>query len=261
MRFLPTQAISQLVGTLASLSVPVLSQAAVCWYRERYHVDATGTFPNLQALFTRSRVAKVPGSSTLVSPAAATVRSSEFLTPGSKLSAKGATLSVDELLGGGFWSERLARGYALSYYLSPRDYHHLHAPVDGAIIGAIHIPGRLLPVNDWSVDRYPNVLGINERAVVLVESPAHGLVALCAVGALNVGSIVLSFDDEARRFPYGWWSGEQSERWYPSRIPVRRTQPLISFRLGSALIMVAERVPPDVSTGAGFKDLGESLLT
>ena len=36
--------------------------------------------------------------------------------------------------------------YSAVLYLSPADYHHIHAPAGLAIEERVHVPGRLLPV-------------------------------------------------------------------------------------------------------------------
>jgi len=81
-------------------------------------------------------------------------------------------------------------------YLSPRDYHRVHAPVEGQVRSLRHVQGTLFPVNDIGLNHVPRLFARNERVVVEQGSVRHGAVATVMVGAIGVGRITLSFDDE-----------------------------------------------------------------
>ena len=67
----------------------------------------------------------------------------------------------------------LVRGgrYAV-VYLSPRDYHRVHSPVEGVVRSVRHVPGSLYPVNAIGVEHVPLLFARNERVVVHVEVAA-----------------------------------------------------------------------------------------
>ncbi|CAB4059428.1 psd [Lepeophtheirus salmonis] len=83
--------------------------------------------------------------------------------------------------------------YQSVIYLSPKDYHRFHSPVDWVVKKRRHVPGQLLSVNPESY--WVSSLHSNERVVYLGEWE-HGFFSLSAVGATNVGSIRCDFDPD-----------------------------------------------------------------
>lgn len=51
-------------------------------------------------------------------------------------------------------------------YLSPKDYHRFHAPVDFELQTGRHFPGEVLPVNPWLSERFSDLFSVNERVVL-----------------------------------------------------------------------------------------------
>jgi phosphatidylserine decarboxylase len=87
---------------------------------------------------------------------------------------------------------RLTGGPYATIYLSPRDYHRVHAPVDARILGYDYLPGALWPVNPRVAARRDGLLARNERVVIRMNAGALGNVALVMVGASGVGNIRLA---------------------------------------------------------------------
>ena len=164
---------------------------------------------------------------------------------GALIQAKGRRYTVADLLGG-VDSDRFANGSFVTIYLSPRHYHRIHAPIEGAVTAAWHLPGALLPVNEPAVSHVDNLFPRNERLVCAMHS-ARGGVAVIAVGAYNVGRISAAFDTK--------WSGVRGEGWVTNRPggaaaesrrydpPVRLAQgaELMAFHLGSTIVILTER--------------------
>ena len=84
-------------------------------------------------------------------------------------------------------AERFRQGVHATLYLSPTMYHRVHSPVDGRVVSWRYVPGRLFPVNASGVRLVPGLFTRNERVAVLLETEAHGTVAVVLVGAANVG--------------------------------------------------------------------------
>ena len=60
------------------------------------------------------------------------------------------------------------KGVNLSYaniYLSPRDYHHYHAPCDLSVLQALYIPADLYSVAKKFLLKIPNLYAKNERVI------------------------------------------------------------------------------------------------
>ena len=90
-----------------------------------------------------------------------------------------------------------SRGNQIQYcviYLSPSDYHRFHSPGYFTANYRRHIAGYLEPVKPDYLQNHRHVLNQNER-VNLLGDWAHGFFAMSFIGALNVGSVKLHFDE------------------------------------------------------------------
>jgi phosphatidylserine decarboxylase len=160
------------------------------------------------------------------------------------LQAKGRDYSVAALLDDPMEARAFEGGPYVTLYLSPRDYHRIHAPVSGGIEGYAYIPGKLFPVNPPSVRTVPNLFCVNERLVTYLRSPV-GRVAVVKVGATCVGRIRAAYDDIATRR-----GGGPSSLRYPAPIEVEKGGELGVFETGSTVILLFE--PGRVELGAGL---------
>jgi len=149
---------------------------------------------------------------------------------------KGQYYSLDGLLGGDPLAERFRHGIAFNFYLSPPDYHHIHAPLSGRIIKSRYVPGRLWPVNDWALANVPSLFCENERLITFLETDS-GLVAVVMVGAFNVGRISTDYDSWLTN------SGKRPNelvREYKDPQRIERGARLGSFHMGSSVVLLME---------------------
>ena len=103
--------------------------------------------------------------------------------------AKGHAYSLTQLLGGrDDLGETFKNGCFNTIYLSPKDYHRIHMPLNGVLKEMIHVPGELFSVNPTTVDNVPALFARNERVICLFDTAA-GPMAMILVGAIFVGSI------------------------------------------------------------------------
>jgi phosphatidylserine decarboxylase len=180
------------------------------------------------------------------------------ITWGRIVQAKGRWYTAAELLADQAEAERYDGGVFATLYLSPRDYHRIHAPTDGLITRATHIPGALLPVNAAAVAHLPNLFARNERLICYLDGPL-GRIALVAVGAYNVGRISAAFDPRWNAPPgrSAWVTNrreaEAEGRSYEPAVRVRQGDEVMTFHLGSTVILLFEpdRVEPDPALQAG----------
>ena len=143
--------------------------------------------------FTRSLKPDARSISTqahaVVSPADGAISQAGPIKSGRIIQAKGRDYSALELLGGDTTrAQAFDSGSFATIYLSPKDYHRLHMPLDGKLLEMIHIPGDLFSVNDATCRGVPNLFARNERVVALFETEV-GPMALVLVGAIFVASI------------------------------------------------------------------------
>ena len=167
-----------------------------------------------------------------VSPADGHILNSGSLSEGQLLQAKGRSYAVEQLLGDEEEAQTFRGGKWVTIYLSPRDYHRVHHPIEGRILSARYIPGRLWPVNRLGVQGVDQLFCVNERLITYLES-SLGPVAVVMVGATSVGYITLRYDDSLkgnRGLPAGRLELEP--------ISVARGEELGVFNLGSTVILL-----------------------
>jgi len=178
-----------------------------------------------------------PEPSAIVSPCDGTLQAAGRVERGALLQAKGRPYLLEEFLGSGEEARACDGGYAWTIYLSPRDYHRVHAPESCTLLEVRRIPGARFSVAPRVLERR-KVLAINDRAVFRLET-ARGPAWMVMVGALNVGRIRIVGDPDrpAGRFE----RGEEMAR----------------FEMGSTVVLV---VPPGASTPAVGLAPGARLL-
>ena len=78
-------------------------------------------------------------------------------------------------------------------YLAPGDYHRYHSPTAWVVEKRRHFMGELFSVSPWMAKRLEGLFVLNER-VALLGRWRFGFFGMVPVGATNVGSIVVNFD-------------------------------------------------------------------
>lgn len=107
---------------------------------------------------------------------------------------KGREFSVKRLLSDEFADDapRYQNGPLGIFRLAPQDYHRFHIPVDGVIGDYKTIAGEYYTVNPMAIRSALDVYGENVRVVVPIDSPQFGRVMVICVGAMMVGSTVIT---------------------------------------------------------------------
>lgn len=196
---LPHHLISRLVLRLTRLETPHV-HGVIRWFIRRFGVDMDDAvdpviehYPSFNAFFTRALKPGVrpiaDGVDEIACPADGRISALGTIRDGQIFQAKGHHYSLRALLGDDETATaRLANGAFSTIYLSPRDYHRLHMPLDGRLLGQTHVPGRLYSVAPHTVRSLPGLFARNERVIARFETDA-GLMALVLVGAINVAAI------------------------------------------------------------------------
>ncbi|TKX20593.1 phosphatidylserine decarboxylase proenzyme-2 [Elsinoe australis] len=107
---------------------------------------------------------------------------------------KGREFSVERLLGKAYPEDakRYQNGSLGIMRLAPQDYHRFHIPVDGIMGEPKTIEGEYYTVNPMAIRSALDVYGENIRVVVPIDSVKHGRVMVICVGAMMVGSTVIT---------------------------------------------------------------------
>jgi phosphatidylserine decarboxylase len=172
----------------------------------------------------------------LIAPCDGVVAAHGTVDDGQLVQAKGHSYALADLVVDDERAARLAGGSYATIYLSPRDYHRVHAPVDARLVGYDYVPGAQWPVNPRVAARRARLLVRNERVVIWLEAPGLGLVAVVMVGAGGVGNIRLQHAPETRM-----WRGAGELRHVELDEPVAKGDELGAFMLGSTVVLVFER--------------------
>lgn len=242
LRFLPKNLISRAFGAFAGLERPRwFVRRFVRWFAGRFKIDLAEAarpideYPSLLKFFTRELKPGVrpvdARPDVLVSPVDAAVGAFGRIEAGRLYQAKGMDYSLAALVGDEA-AARMKDGWFLTLYLSPRDYHRIHSPADGAIGLSLYHDGTLWPVNPPAVRTIPSLFAVNERLTPIVET-GRTAIAVCMVGATNVGSIRLAFAD----FCTNRGEGGRTMRHAPP-VAVRRGEHIGTFELGSTVVLV-----------------------
>jgi phosphatidylserine decarboxylase len=157
-------------------------------------------YASLQALFTRRLKAglrpqepAIPGF--VNSPVDGRIIASGRIEAGMAIQAKGLSYRIAELLKHDPGATRFEGGHFLTLYLSPKDYHRIHVPLEGLVSAVSRVDGELWPVNDASTGHVPRLYERNRRAswTAFGCGPCEGLeVAAVLVGATHVGGVVIA---------------------------------------------------------------------
>lgn len=131
-----------------------------------------------------------PDPAALLAPCDGRIQAVDVIRGGRLLQAKGRDYSVGDLLGAPWEAADmdLEGAVAFTIYLSPRDYHRVHAPLAATLREVRWIPGSRHSVAPAVLARRDRVFAENERAVLVLDAP-EGPFHLVMVGALNVGRI------------------------------------------------------------------------
>ncbi|XP_078812558.1 phosphatidylserine decarboxylase proenzyme, mitochondrial isoform X3 [Oryzias latipes] len=136
-------------------------------------------------------------------------------------------------------------------YLAPGDYHCFHSPADWKVELRRHFPGSLMSVNPGVARWVKELFCLNER-VVLSGQWQHGFFSLTAVGATNVGSIRLYFDQELQTNAPRYRKGSFYDRSYVATgnqvlqrtseggVALQKGEAIGEFNLGSTIVLLFE---------------------
>ncbi|KAF1957768.1 hypothetical protein CC80DRAFT_491135 [Byssothecium circinans] len=107
---------------------------------------------------------------------------------------KGREFTLQRLLGDAYPEDakRYVGGSLGIFRLAPQDYHRFHIPVDGIMGEPKLIEGEYYTVNPMAIRSALDVYGENVRVLVPIDSVTHGRVMVVCVGAMMVGSTVIT---------------------------------------------------------------------
>lgn len=160
-------------------------------------------YPTLNKLFTRAF--EIPRAlpedkNALISGVDALITDAGTITDGKAYQIKGMSYDIDTLFGEHHegLAAKVEGGEFINFYLSPKDYHRYHMPMKLKIKSLTHIPGKHYPVNFPLLRNKHDLFIENERVVIACEDVKGRTQVLVLVAALNVGQMVVTFEEKVR---------------------------------------------------------------
>ncbi|NVM78631.1 phosphatidylserine decarboxylase [Duganella sp. SG902] len=244
---LPKGALTNLAGRIAGARAGNRTTWLIRWFVGRYNVNMAealdpdiANYKTFNEFFTRALRpdARPLADATYVCPVDGRISQFGDIEDDQIFQAKGHQFSTTALVGG---DARLAaqfqHGSFANLYLSPRDYHRIHMPIDGKLTRMIYVPGELFSVNPTTARGIPGLFARNER-VVCVFDTAHGPFVMTLVGATIVGSMATVWHGVVNppRLPQvtEWKYDDQN-------IVLKKGDELGRFLLGSTVVMLFQK--------------------
>ena len=198
-------------------------------------------YKSLNALFTRELIIKREIDETknvIISPTDSLITECGKLQNDTALQIKGMAYSVEELLTYNCTSnfEKIKDGSFMNFYLSPKDYHRYHSPVDFKLKKLIHVPGKLYPVNLKYLNKEVELFVQNERVVLECEKDGK-IFYMVFVGALNVGQMVFEFEPRVETNK----DTKEIKVYTYENIEISKADCLGYFKMGSTVVMIWEK--------------------
>ena len=267
---LPHRWLSRCMFMLARVRLRWFKNLFIRTFIRIYRVDMTiaeqpdpGAYPHFNGFFTRALnssarpIDRTPDH--IICPVDGFVSQAGVASDDRLLQAKGVDYRLDALLGDDSdWSARFKNGSFATLYLSPRDYHRIHMPLDGVLQESLYIPGRLFSVNQRAVDHIPGLFTRNERLICLFDTRA-GAMAMILVGAMFVSGIETVWSGAVKhaRAPL-------RQDWRHRRIHLEKGREMGRFNMGSTVILLfgpghADMLPG--MTADTVTRMGEHLAT
>lgn len=195
---LPKQVLTTLAGRVASARAGVATTTLIRWFVSSFNVNMKesaepdpAAYATFNDFFTRALKpgARPIASADFVCPVDGVISQCGTIEGDQILQAKGHTYTSVALLGGDeTLAEKFVDGSFATIYLSPKDYHRIHMPVDGRLTRMIHVPGDLFSVDPSTARGVPDLFARNERLVCVFENE-QGPFVMVLVGATIVGSM------------------------------------------------------------------------
>lgn len=237
---LPKSALTQFAGFLARCEIPLLKNYLIQDFIKKYPVNMQEAlepnplnYKNFNDFFTRRLKpdARPIAHSRFISPADGFVSQGGKLQQDKLLQAKGLYYTIEQLLKDSSEAQKYQQGDFVTIYLSPKDYHRIHMPIDGKLIKQTYIPGELFSVQPFTTEHIPGLFARNERLVLHFETE-FGPMAMILVGATIVGCIGTAWEGDIKR------TRHIQEKTFEVPLIIQKADEVGYFKLGSTVIMV-----------------------
>lgn len=205
---IPKHGLTAFAGCLADVKKPQVKNYLIRRFIDKYSVNMNEALiedPSLYPCFNDFFIRHLKpecrplAKADIISPVDGCVSEIGSINEGQLVQAKGRHYSVEELLAcDAAIAQQFIHGQFATLYLSPKDYHRVHMPIDAQLKSMTYVPGALFSVQPTTARVIPKLFARNERLVVFFETSV-GPMAMVLVGATIVGAIGTSWDGDVKR--------------------------------------------------------------
>lgn len=128
------------------------------------------------------------GEKVVVSPVDAVIEQIGVITPERQMKVKNKDYSLKEMFEDETSLEKYVGGTFIIFYLSPRDYHRIHSPINGEVIKSWTLGKKSYPVNKYGLKFGKSPLTKNYRTITEIKHDG-GHMTVAKIGAMFVNSI------------------------------------------------------------------------
>ncbi|WP_042646886.1 archaetidylserine decarboxylase [Legionella pneumophila] len=266
---IPKHGITALAGYFADVKSPCLKNFLIRNFIRKFDVDMSEALiedPKSYDCFNDFFIRHLKpecrplSQSDVICPVDGCISEIGKIERGQLLQAKGKYYSVQELLAcDGQLAEQFVQGQFATLYLSPKDYHRVHMPIDAELVSMTYIPGALFSVQPATTRVVPKLFARNERLAIFFKTKI-GPMVMVMVGATIVGAIGTSWHGDVKR-------AKKLERFdyseqFPDKI-ISQGSEMGYFKLGSTVVLLfanGEKIQWDKELLAGSKiQLGKPM--
>ena len=245
---IPQHLLSRGIAKLADSQIPWIKNTFIQWFVKHYQVDLSEAkietargFKSFNEFFTRElkpgRRPICSDENAIASPADGAISELGDIELGSIMQAKGQYYSLSQLLAGNAEQcNTYMGGKFATIYLSPKDYHRVHMPLDGELLNTTYVPGDLFSVNQATANQVPGLFARNERLICEFANE-KGKFIMILVGAMIVAGIETVWSGQVApvkaRISHQDFSSSQA-------VTLAKGDEMGRFKLGSTVILLFE---------------------
>ncbi|KAI8082419.1 phosphatidylserine decarboxylase-domain-containing protein [Thamnidium elegans] len=165
---------------------------------DNYVISKVSEYQNFNEFFTRAilpgkrPIAELDDDSILVSAADSRLNVFTSIDTATEFWIKGKNFNLTNLLKDEALAEELDGGSIAIFRLAPQDYHRFHTPAKGTVESINTLSGTYYTVNPCTVNESLDVFTDNHRSITKIKSHQGFNYAVISIGALLVGSIVMT---------------------------------------------------------------------
>lgn len=245
---LPKQLLSQAMHSFMHSQIGWIKNATIKGLTKLYNIDIRDAqdpnienYPHFNAFFTRALKPESrpihPGEQIWVSPVDGVISQSAPIQDNKLIQAKCHDYTTEALVGGDIsYAKKFKDGDFAVIYLSPRDYHRIHMPINAQLLSMTYVPGDLFAVNPATVNLVPGLFARNERLVLRFKSE-QGHFCLVMVGAIFVGSMETVFQGKITP-PYG--ATLQHWDYKEHNLTFEKGEEIGRFNMGSTVVLLTQ---------------------